>query len=178
MRSVPGDYLVGNAHSRKRRFRFVSVKAAKELAITVHGSIENISDKLIVRSLNEITPKEHSKFRFLQDAALQPLYKDPSSLPYITFNEKDDYCGMAAVPFPSVMQRNSPENGVWCRGCERTYQQLARGRLPPQVVLDKIPLGASTFDFLLDAVQRARSKAGFQEHIKHCPDGLIMAPGT
>ncbi|EPE35384.1 F-box-containing protein [Glarea lozoyensis ATCC 20868] len=178
MRSIPGYYIVWHAHTRKRRFELVSVKAAKELAIKVHGSVEKMSEKLYVKSVNGLSVKNYTKFRFLQDAPLQQPYKDPSSLLWGTPDEQDDYCGMAAVAFPFVMQRNSPEDGVWCGGCNRTYQQFVRRRLPPQVILDKIPPGIRESDSLLNAVHRARSKAGFQEHIKHCSDGLTMAPMT
>ena len=46
MRSVPGIYSVGHGVSRPRRLRLTSVKAAKELGIKVHVSMENIAKTL------------------------------------------------------------------------------------------------------------------------------------
>lgn len=43
MRSVPGIYSVGHRISRQRRLGLTSVKAAKELGIKVHVSMENIA---------------------------------------------------------------------------------------------------------------------------------------
>jgi hypothetical protein len=112
MRSIPGVYFVGHRISRQRRLQLTSVKAAKELGIMIHGSAENMAENLAVKRSGGITVKEYHTYRWLQDAPLQPLCQDLSRLPTKGNVPNDDCCGMASIPFPSLLQNNTPENGL------------------------------------------------------------------
>lgn len=162
MRSIPGIYSVGHRISRQRRLRLTSVKAAKELGIKVHGSMANIAKTFNASRARKIT------FQWLQNAPLQPLGQDPSTLPTKEHTPNDDFCGMASIPFPSLMPNKELETGLWCRGCEQTFERYGLGHLAYNAVSDSIPRGCYPLRVLLGMQRRARSKAEFLEHIKYC----------
>jgi hypothetical protein len=168
MRSIPGVYFVGHRISRQRQFNLTSVKAAKELGIMIHGSTENMAETLTAKRSGGIAEKEYHTFRWLQDAPLQALCQDLSRLPTEGNVPNDDCCGMASIPFPSLLQNNTLENGLWCRGCDRTFERYRFRQLAPNMVSDLVPPGCNAFRIFLGMHRRARSNAGFLEHITHC----------
>lgn len=168
MRSVPGSYFVGHTISRQRQLKLTSVKAAKELGIMIHGSTENMAETLTARRSGGMTEKEYHTFRWLQDAPLHPPGQDLSRLPTEGNVPGDDCCGMASIPFPSLLQNNTLENGLWCRGCDETFERYRFKQLAPTVVSDLVPPGCDAFRIFLGMQRRARSHAGFLDHITHC----------
>jgi hypothetical protein len=176
MRSVPGVYSVGHRISRQRRLRLTSVKAAKELGTKVHVSMENIAKTPNASRGGKITEKELYMFQWLQNAPLQPLGRDPSMLPTKENTPSDDFCGMASVPFPSLMPNKELENGLWCRGCEQTFEHYRLGYLGYNAVSDSMPPGCDPLRVLLGMQRRARSKAEFLEHIKYCHGARELLP--
>jgi hypothetical protein len=168
MRSIPGVYFVGHRISRRWQLQLTSVKAAKELGIMIHGSTENMAETLAARRSGGITEKESYTFRWLQAAPLQPPHQDLSRLPTEGNVPNDDYCGMASIPFPSLLQNNTLQNGLWCRGCDRTFERYRFRKLAPNVVSDLVSPGCDAFRIFLGMHRRARSNAGFLEHITHC----------
>jgi hypothetical protein len=168
MRSIPGVYFVEHRISRQRQLKLTSVKAAKELGIMIHGSTENMAETLAARRSRGMTEKEYHTFRWLQDAPLQPPCQDLSRLPTEGNVPNDDCCGMASVPFPSLLQNNNLENGLWCRGCDRTFERYRFRQLATNVVSDLVPPSCDAFRIFLAMQRRARSNTGFLEHIKHC----------
>lgn len=167
-RSIPGVYFVGHRISRQRQLKLTSVKAAKELGIKIHGSTENMAETLAARRSRGITEKEYHTFLWLQRAPLQPLCQDLSRLPTEGNVPNDDCCGMASIPFPSLLPNNTLENGLWCRGCDRTFERYRFRQLVPNVVSELVPPGCDAFRIFLGMQHRARSNAGFLEHITHC----------
>lgn len=166
MRSIPGRYFVQHRISRQRPIRLTSVKAAKELALKVHGSTEAMARNLAAKRLH-ITDTSYYKTKWLQDAPLQPLSQDPLTLENIRNTPADDFCGMGSVPFPS-MSGSSVENGLWCRGCERTFELYRSQELDRSVVSRLMYLGCEPFQFVMGMQYCARSEAEFLEHAKHC----------
>jgi hypothetical protein len=64
MLSIPGIYSVGHTISRKRRLNLVSVNAAKELAIKIHGLMENIMENTLISNRGRaVSEKEFYTFR-------------------------------------------------------------------------------------------------------------------
>ena len=168
MQSIPGVYFVGHKISRQRQLKLTSVKAAKELGIMIHGSTKNMAENLTARRSGGITEKEYHTFRWLQNAPLQPLCQDLSRLPTEGNIPNDDCCGMASVPFPSLLKNSTLENGLWCRGCDLIFERYRFRLLALNVVSDLVPPGYDAFRIFLGMQCRARSNAGFLEHITHC----------
>ena len=168
MYSIPGIYFVGHKISRRRRLRLVSVKSAKQLGIMLHGSIEKIAETLATRRTPDATSKEFYTFKSLHSAPLDPLGRDPSTLPSQGNTPNDNFCGMASIPFPSLPSKNAPENGLWCRGCERTFELCRFKELPSKVLSESSPVGCDPFYVFLAKQNRARSRAEFLQHIRQC----------
>jgi hypothetical protein len=118
MESIPGVYSVGHSTSRMQRIRLTSVKSAKELSIEIHGSTEILARALIAKR-RKIAPRQFFTFRWLQDAPLSPSLQDLSALSI--YLPKDEFCGMASIPFPSLATNNTLERGLWCLGCKRIF---------------------------------------------------------
>lgn len=102
MRSIPGRYGVRLPISRKGSLRLVSVKLAKELGISIHGSVEDMAGALAAKRKKGVIKRQFRKFRFYQDAPLEPLPRDPSTQPPRANVRHDYYCGMASISFPSL----------------------------------------------------------------------------
>ncbi|KAI9788579.1 MAG: hypothetical protein M1816_006828 [Peltula sp. TS41687] len=167
--SIPGVYWIGRRISQRRKL--LSVKMAKELGIVVHGSIEKmVSLPLAIRrsASAEIRLREFHTFKWLQDAPLEPLGWSPFTLPDKGNTPNDNFVGMASVPFPSFLPGLAAEKGIWCRGCEWTFEQYQRQRLASGVVSASVPRGCDPSRVLLAMQRRARSRSGFLEHIAHC----------
>lgn len=166
IRSIPGTYFVRHRISRQRITRLTSAKAAKELALKVHGSTEAMARNLAAKHLCT-TDIQFYTAKWLQDAPLQPLSKDPLTLEFASNTPDDKFCGMGSVPFPS-MSGNRVENGLWCRGCERNFELFRGRKLDRGVVSRLVPLGCDPFQFMMGMQYYARSKVDFLEHAKHC----------
>jgi hypothetical protein len=171
MLSIPGIYSVGHTISRKRRLNLVSVNAAKELAIKIHGLMENIMENTLISNRGRaVSEKEFYTFRWLQNAPLQPFKSDPVMLPTEENKPNDDYCGMASILFPLLLPNRELESALWCRGCEWTFRRYnTRYRSEIEIALsDILPQGRNMLKVLLGMQRRARSKAEFLKHIKYC----------
>ncbi|KAK1767783.1 hypothetical protein QBC33DRAFT_619279 [Phialemonium atrogriseum] len=180
IRSVPGVYSVGHDISRQKRLRLVSVRSAKRLAITIHGSAESITRALSARRTKVMSEKEFYTFKYLQDAPLEPLGQDPSLLPSKANAVDDAYCGMESIHFPSLLPDRRVENGLWCRGCEWTCERYRFGGLVSNIVSGLVPPNREPLRVLMGSQRRGRSEAGFLEHIKHCRGvrGLVPDLGS
>jgi hypothetical protein len=166
MRSIPGRYFVGHQISRRRQMKLTSVRAAKELGIVIHGSVENMAEALAAKR-TRLTIKEYHIFRHLQDAPLRPPLRDLSRLPSEQNVPNDDYCSMASILFPSLSRDNPLESGLWCRGYDEAFENYRWGQLAP-VVISHLACNGNVFRVLLGTQRRAWSTAGFLEHVTHC----------
>lgn len=168
LRSIPGVYSVRNKISRKRPILLTSVGAAKELALRVHGStkaLENIS----AAKQSHMSIQNFRKYTRLVAAPLEPLSQDPLTLDHTSNIPQDEFNGMGHVPYPSMSKCGTVENGLWCRGCERTFEIYRSRGLDQAVISSMVPHGANiTFQYIMGMQYRARSRSEFLEHAKQC----------
>ena len=167
LHSIPGVYSIRCKISRQRSRRLVSVRAAKELAIMVHGSAKKMAHAVAARQIAFASPHELFVYKYLQNASLNPQSQDPSTLPTYHNTPADDSCGMASIPFPSLSTNNALENGLWCRGCE--FRDWGYTKLPYLLsYLYFVPVDRSPYWVFRELQDRARSRAEFLDHITHC----------
>jgi hypothetical protein len=118
--SIPGQYCVGYDTSvQKDRQRLVAVKAAKQLALSIHQSEDKILG--LAKKIPRISSKRLSQYRHYHAAAVEPPPEvDVASQPagrLAASHVRDPFPGMASIPFPAVT-RDGLEHGLWCRGCD------------------------------------------------------------
>jgi hypothetical protein len=166
MWSIPGKYGVPHRISRQRSIRLTSVKAVKELAVQVHGSMEALTANY------PLDPRDHTSSKFdkllwYRQAPLHPLSQDPLTINDVGMRPSDDFGGMGAIPFPSLLN-GSIEQALWCRGCEMTYEEYAVEGMDLSTLSCLVPQGCHAEKFLLRMQYRAWSKADFLQHAKSC----------
>ena len=170
--SIPGSYGI-LATAAPKPCRLVSVKQARELGIAVHGSAEKLSEAFARRCKSFFTIVTGRYFQserlvfHTQDSLLLP---DQGSVP------KDKFFGMASIPFPSLRPADGIEYGLWCLGCQATFEHYSRLRLRQDVVATLVPRDHNPRQVLLGMERRARSKTLFLSHVKQCYGARLLAP--
>ncbi|KAJ2980174.1 hypothetical protein NQ176_g2801 [Zarea fungicola] len=125
-RSIPGTkYFVGHQISHGESCIMVGVRAAKRLALQVHGSEEALQAYLESRR-SAVEERYYHAWFHLHLANLVFTRHDPCAVFCLatigTGMGRDNYNGMASVLFPYQASSNTPaDGGVWCRGCEWTW---------------------------------------------------------
>jgi hypothetical protein len=168
MWSLPGKYCVTRSISRQKPMRLTSVRAAKKRALRLHGSLQALDTKFPLEPLN----MQSAKFRGLtwcRQAPVLPLAQDPATIDDDSAPERpiDNFAGMGAVPFPSL-RGGGTERGLWCRGCQFTYEKHAMGELDYSTLSRLVPEGARADEYFWRIKDRPWSKADFLQHSKHC----------
>lgn len=124
-RSVPGRYFVRFTIERSKPQYLVSVRAAKKLALELHGGTEaSLATHLQSRPAPRLS-RTKGLFAHLQRAQLTFQNHDPRLL-HAPPNSSNDYSnGMATILFP-VLRRpgNVVDYGSWCRGCNWVWRGL------------------------------------------------------
>ncbi|KAF2430640.1 F-box domain-containing protein [Tothia fuscella] len=166
LRSIPGKYYVRRNISRLRPIKLTSVKATKELAIKVHGGVDVMSISQATESLTA-TNRRPPNAIWYHNAPLKPYSQDILTVKGIGDAPTDEFGGMGSIAFPS-MSGSVIENGLWCRGCERTFELFRGQQIDRDVVSRLVPPGCDAFQFLNSLQYRARSEADFLEHAQHC----------
>ena len=105
MRSIPAIY---GYSSRKRTYRLVSIKQAKKLAIEVHGSIENLAALMPTTRPPNMGMKKFLTFKQFHDEPMEAPSQDLSRLPEKADRQRDDFAGMASIPFPYLKSQAEP----------------------------------------------------------------------
>ncbi|RJE26693.1 hypothetical protein PHISCL_00924 [Aspergillus sclerotialis] len=131
----------------------VSVREAKKLAISIHGSMEFLWDRLDahkarhIRNAKEIKQiRSYQARKLLIEASLWPSHpNDVTHWAYYPHWLANLYDSIAAMEFPVMLPDKTLENGIWCRGC---YSRAQDKGTPPSVTL----------------------KRGFYAFIHHCID--------
>jgi hypothetical protein len=167
MHSIPGKYGVRFQVSRRRVYRLVSVKQAKQLGIEVHGSIGNLAKFIPSPRTGKMTSREFWILKHFHEAPLEPPGCDMSRLPEKSNLVEDGFGGMASIRFPYLTEAGA-DYGRVCRGCQITYDHHRHGLLPTSVLSELAPPGVGPHRPLLAILTRLRSRDGFLEHIKHC----------
>lgn len=167
MYSIPGIYTLWFRISRKRVYRLVSVKQAKQLAIEVHGSAENVAKLMPKDPVEPMTERQFSIFKQFHEASLEPGACDLSRLAGDDGVIRDDYCSMASIRFPYLTDAGAYD-GRMCRGCFVTCEHYQRDWVPARVLSKLVPPGVEPDRVLTRAIYRLHSADGFLEHIKNC----------
>jgi len=167
MYSIPGEYGVKFTVSRRRVYRLVNVKQAKQLGIDIHGSVENLSKLLPDSPVGTITSRKLLVLKRLQEAPLTPPGCDLSRQKEPSERVEDDFGGMASIRLPYLTEAG-PDHGRVCRGCQVTNDHFQQGLLPAAVLSELVPPGASPYRSIGALLARLRSKEGFLEHISTC----------
>jgi hypothetical protein len=168
MWSIPGEYSLPDHTSQKRSIRLACVRAVKELAIKVHGSLEALAERhpLDAEPLPRFPPFKAALYRWYRQAPLQQLSLDPLIMPLSGSRPRDPYGGMGALYFPSLLG-GSIENGRWCLECELAYDKYVFDEMEPSVLARIVPEGVDADQYLMRMQYRAWSTAEFIEHAKH-----------
>ncbi|KAI1125668.1 F-box domain-containing protein [Nemania abortiva] len=156
LRVIPGEYSI-DFDDLPEGTRLVSLKAARELAVRMHGSADNL--RLELRRRHE---DEHDFRTALQHENTQE-YCPGISLQGRLF-------GMDFVKFPSVSAQGKIEHGLWCYGCVITYLRWWMKRLYNEdahaLVLKHRYRQAD--HSLISLAWQAHTVASFTEHINVC----------
>lgn len=170
MHNILGYYLCGSRHLR---VRLISVKDAKKLAIMVHGSEEELGELVLPRPPSTAglpydwkQANEHRLSKWLIEAPLDPMPCDPLTIPVDSYEPENVWLGTASISFPSLSPRKSLESGLWCRGCDYLVKEW--WRLDSATLSNLTPPNVDPYRYLNGLRFRARSKAGFLEHIQNC----------
>lgn len=169
MRSVPGRYQLQTR--RKRRLHLVSVKMAKKLALSTHGSIDQIvkcRPAIDMRIAKDKASTAWYNMKLLQEASLEPIDGDATIFPGRCNQVSDAYPGLASINFPSLSTGEKYEKGLWCKGCQWTFEQYDSGRLSSHTLSNLAPGKSDPFFLLLHSARRARSRTTFVQHVAEC----------
>lgn len=102
MRSIPGRCRVPRERSRQRSIRFTSVKAAKDMALQVHGSLEALQARhpldIQFHQLQKV-----ALWEWYRQAPSGPLPQDPATIKHGAARPDDPFAGMGATRFPSIV---------------------------------------------------------------------------
>jgi hypothetical protein len=86
-----------------------------------------------------------------------PLSQDPLTVKNVRIRPDDKFCGMGAIPFPSILN-GSTEQALWCRGCEFTYEEHAIEGMDFSTWSRLVPHGYPADQYLEKIQYRAGSK--------------------
>ena len=105
----------------------MSVRDVKKLAISIHGSIEYLKERLNARkplSLRITRGKPSAELldcearELLIEAQLDPSQPmDRITYPCYGHRPANKYPGVASMDFPVLLPNRTFENGIWCFGC-------------------------------------------------------------
>lgn len=163
--SIPGRYCVRRVVWQGTPLALVSVRAAKRLALQVHGSQEALrAHRLAKRSC--ISESKYQMWAHLHCVTLDFVKHDPCIVRDSVDGIEDEYNGMASVWFPYQAEPGGLiEFGRWCRGCKWTCANESS-------VLDDDVTGffPSAYERAtwLDLAMRERLSADFLVHSKRC----------
>lgn len=171
--TTPGRYG-GTQTPNRYRYELVSVRAAIELAITVHGSLESVSEAFRGRTHTGILAYEERDLQAALDVVASgkydALFTQPEDRDMFRLGPEDWHFGKASIPFPSLTSSRLVEDGLFCDGCR--WMSTKRPRFPesfPESAVDRmVPPGCDPHSVLSGLKRRAYSRVGFLEHTKHC----------
>lgn len=162
--SIPGRY--GIARKEVRQHQLVSVSAARDLALSTHGSAENVA-KLTARMRYKLSTA--GEIRYLQRAFTTAIGRDPLMVPDQGNRGVDPFFGLASTPSPSIPGTpGTPEDGLWCKGCERTFEAFTNCRMATDVIIARVPSDCSPQRVFFGLTRRAHSRIGLLEYSQRC----------
>lgn len=167
-RSVPGTYYVKYTIGRSRPQLLVSVRAAKELALTLHGGTEaSLAAHLQSRPPSTRPSRDQYWFAHLQRAQLTFEKHDPRLVFDLPDSTNDSCNGMASILFP-VLRRpgNVEDHGSWCRGCAWVFREYHT--LADDVSASLVPPPHHPSTYCYGMALREWSDEGFMTHARSC----------
>ncbi|KAH9895546.1 F-box domain-containing protein [Xylariomycetidae sp. FL2044] len=169
---IPGTYGI-SADAAPGQCRLVSVKAARALGLAVHGSVEKLAEAMArrVKSTRLLVTG-----RYLQAEPAGPEGQDSLMLPDQGNVPNDSFFGMASIPFPSLSNSGTIEEGLWCRGCQDVLRQYNSLRSRQDVLAAIVPPNLCSLRVLVGLERRARSKESFLDHVRHCYGAKQLVP--
>jgi hypothetical protein len=151
---------------RLQSIRLTTVKAAKELVLKKHGSLEAWKRK------HQLNPKGFPSYKFdlrnwYRQAPLHQLSYDPYASNEAGIRPHDPYDGMGAVHFPSAVNSRI-EQGYWCRECRDACAEYELDELDFDAFSRLVPPNSDPRQYLRRLQDRAWSRADFIQHAKLC----------
>ncbi|KAK2757880.1 hypothetical protein FQN54_004286 [Arachnomyces sp. PD_36] len=148
--------------------KYVSVRAVKELAIQVHGSVENIE--------KAVACQKNLNFEILKDRFFRQIVMGSfGKLRSVILNQKhvpaNYYPSIGSIPFPFFRNEGgnkTVENALWCRGCEKLFSHFQAQGLPEKLQAKLVPDGYGPYSVLSRIRFCARAREEFLEHAKSC----------
>ncbi|OAL43796.1 hypothetical protein IQ07DRAFT_288234 [Pyrenochaeta sp. DS3sAY3a] len=165
LHTLPGVYWVRRLNRRQKRFRLLSVKIVKKIAISIHGTEAAVEQ---LRYEKPCSRKDELLGRWMRKACLGPLIENPSKQPSRANKPNDMFCGMGSIRFPVLRPGNVVEEGYWCGGCRQILERHKNSPGLLRSVEHLIPEGVNPSRVLEGMAREARSRAQFLEHIKTC----------
>lgn len=163
--SIPGRYGIARDEVLKQ-YQLVSVSAARDLALSIHGSAEGVVN--LTESRNYKIPTA-LQIRYLQGAFTAASGQDPLMVPDQGNRGNDPFFGLASIPFPSLSGiPGIPEDGLWCKGCEKTLEDYDNRTLPACVITARVPSNCDPWRVFFGLASRAYSQSGLLRHSQHC----------
>ncbi|KAI0414451.1 hypothetical protein F5X98DRAFT_389973 [Xylaria grammica] len=146
----------------------VSIKAARDLGLMVHGSTEKLNQAMARRCRS---PSRLIVGQFFQRVPTVSQSRDPLFLLNETNVPENDLLAVGSIPFPSLSRSGRVENGLCCRGCHHnnilyTMKRVLLDKLGPLLPPDCPP---PMVPRVLESMRtRARRRESFLDHVKHC----------
>jgi hypothetical protein len=172
MHSIPGRYKSQKWFSRRK---YIPATSAIQLAIKVHGSLDNLKNDQLNRHLS-------GKLSYSNYMTAQALLS-PSSVPMIpphctwNWNHMNDmYSGMASVLFPIMLEDETLETPVWCVACSRLSFSPMAVALWNDSLKSYFPEHYPVQSALAQMRRTARTKSGFIDHVRTYPCTQILRP--
>lgn len=175
MLSIPGMYSFCHNATRVKRVRLVSLKQAKKLGISVHGSQEAMEIVSVSKKAGKLSYRQLQLARWLTGSS--DSEPQNSSTPRLLDNApNDNFCGMASISFPSLRPNIELEHGLWCYGCRVNLDNLeCHGRRISFDDLNDFESGTHLLGSGVDLINiflrrefQARSRSEFLEHTRNC----------
>lgn len=165
MRNIPGTYAVRGMEKVHRRIsQLVSVRAAKQLGIDIHGSAERLAGYLPQRSPSL---RRCYDFRRYHEAPLEAPGCDMSTLPAKSNIGNDPFAGVASLRVPWITDSGS-DWGYLCEGCQTTHRDFRMGRLPSIVISELSPSDVRVGNPIFAMATRLHSRQGLLAHAERC----------
>lgn len=169
MKAVPGIYSLKYEHAIRRRTKLVSVKLAKQLAISQGISMEIQRNSLEARRATGRKDSEYFMLRWLQAASALP----PGPSFAFSWTEQncpdDNFGGTASIVFPHLDERGSLESGFCCKGCHEISRLWSRGALTATEISHLIRPGRHEGMMLRELASAEWTQKTFSAHVDQCP---------
>jgi hypothetical protein len=153
MYSIPGTYGVRFRVERRRVYRLVSVKHAKQLGIEVYRSADDLAKLMPRTPAGKITLRRFWIFKHFHQAPLEAPGCDLSKQPEKSNLVEDDFGGMVSVRFPYLTEAGV-DYGRICRGCRVVYYIWRQGSLRATILSELVPPDLDPFRTLYAMMAR------------------------